>query len=90
MNLRDHSRFASGNLIAALDLPDAALVNQRVAKKLLLENASPTAADRKLIQNGIEEIIELKLNSEEKALLDASAKAVKEVMDVLDGMNATA
>lgn len=56
MNLRDHSRFASGNLIAALDLPDAALVNQRVAKKLLLENASPTAADRKLIQNGIEEI----------------------------------
>jgi len=44
----------------------------------------------KLGKNGIEEIIELKLNSEEKALLDASAKAVKEVMDVLDGMNATA
>ena len=41
----------------------------------------------KLGKNGIEEIIELKLNAEEKALLAASAKAVKEVMDVLDNMN---
>jgi malate dehydrogenase len=41
----------------------------------------------KLGKNGIEEIIELKLNAEEKALLDASAKSVKEVMDVLDNMN---
>jgi malate dehydrogenase len=41
----------------------------------------------KLGKNGIEEIIELKLNKEEKALLDASAKSVKEVMDVLDNMN---
>ncbi len=56
MNPRDHSRLTSGDLIAALDLPDAALINQRVAKKLLLENASPTAADRKLIQNAVEEI----------------------------------
>jgi malate dehydrogenase len=40
----------------------------------------------KLGKNGIEEIIELKLNAEEKALLDASAKSVKEVMDVLDNM----
>jgi malate dehydrogenase len=41
----------------------------------------------KLGKNGIEEIIELKLNTEEKALLHSSAKAVKEVMDVLDNMN---
>ncbi len=41
----------------------------------------------KLGKNGIEQIIELQLNSVEKALLDASAKAVKEVMDVLDKMN---
>ncbi|MDX5321303.1 MAG: malate dehydrogenase [Bacteroidota bacterium] len=38
----------------------------------------------KLGKNGIEEIIELQLNDEEKELLNASAKAVKEVMDVLD------
>lgn len=41
----------------------------------------------KLGKNGIEEIIELKLNADEKALLHSSAKAVKEVMDVLDNMN---
>lgn len=40
----------------------------------------------KLGKKGIEQIIELKLNTEEKQLLDGSAKAVKEVMNVLDGM----
>jgi malate dehydrogenase len=39
-------------------------------------------------KNGIERIIELQLNDAEKALLDSSAKAVKEVMNVLDNMNA--
>jgi len=37
-------------------------------------------------KNGIEKIIELDLNSEEKALLDGSRKAVREVMDVLDNV----
>lgn len=41
----------------------------------------------KLGKNGIEEIIELKLNEDEKALLDKSSVAVKDVMNVLDGMN---
>lgn len=35
-------------------------------------------------KNGIEKIIELDLNNEEKQLLEASRKAVKEVMEVLD------
>lgn len=35
-------------------------------------------------KNGIEKIIELDLNPQEKALLEASRKAVREVMDVLD------
>jgi malate dehydrogenase len=37
-------------------------------------------------QNGIEKIIEIEMNAEERALFDASATAVKSVMDVLDGM----
>lgn len=37
-------------------------------------------------KNGIEKIIELDLNKEEKTLLEASRKAVREVMDVLDGL----
>jgi malate dehydrogenase len=40
----------------------------------------------KLGRNGIEEIIELKLNDAEMALLKDSATAVKEVLDVLDNM----
>lgn len=43
----------------------------------------------KLGKNGIEQIIELKLNDEEKKLLADSATAVKEVMNVLDNMNAS-
>jgi malate dehydrogenase len=41
-------------------------------------------------KNGIEKIIELKLNAAEKALLAESAEAVKGVMNVLDTMNANA
>ncbi|HML83549.1 MAG TPA: malate dehydrogenase, partial [Bacteroidales bacterium] len=40
----------------------------------------------KLGRNGIEEVIEIKLNEEEMKQLHASAAAVKETMDVLDGM----
>ena len=42
----------------------------------------------KLGKNGIEEIIELELNDDEKALLSESEKAVRSVADVLDRMNA--
>ena len=41
-------------------------------------------------KNGIEKIIELQLNDDEKALLAESAEAVKSVMEVLDNMNASA
>ncbi len=41
----------------------------------------------KLGKNGIEEIIELHLNADEKKLLNDSAAAVKDVMNVLDNMN---
>lgn len=37
-------------------------------------------------KNGIERIIELDLNNGEKALMEASRKAVREVMDVLDAL----
>ena len=44
----------------------------------------------KLGKNGIEEIIELQLNEEEKKLLNQSATSVREVMGVLDEMNVVA
>jgi malate dehydrogenase len=37
-------------------------------------------------KNGIERIIELDLNQEEKALMESSRKAVREVMDALDNL----
>lgn len=43
-------------LIQALDLPSRSLVNQRVPKKLLLENGAPTAADKRILNEGIEEL----------------------------------
>lgn len=41
----------------------------------------------KLGKNGVEQIIEIPLNEEETKMLHDSAKAVKSIMDVLDGMN---
>jgi malate dehydrogenase len=38
-------------------------------------------------KGGIERIIELKLNDDEMKLVNESAKAVKEVMDVMDNLN---
>lgn len=45
------------SLIAALGIPASALVEQRVPKKLLLEHGAPTSADKRQIQDGIEEIV---------------------------------
>jgi malate dehydrogenase len=41
----------------------------------------------KLGKNGIEQIIEVALNDDEKELLRNSANAVRKIMDILDGMN---
>jgi Domain of unknown function (DUF4391) len=43
-------------IIAAFELPASCRVDQRVAKKLFLENGAPTTADKKAIQAGIEEV----------------------------------
>lgn len=43
-------------IILSLGLPDGCRVDQRVPKKLLLENGAPTVADKRLINDGIEEI----------------------------------
>lgn len=43
-------------LISALKLPASCRVDQRVPKKMLVENGAPTAADRRLLNDAIEEI----------------------------------
>ena len=44
-------------IIAALAVPNDALVELRVPKKLMLEQGAPTPADKRAIQDGIEELI---------------------------------
>lgn len=46
----------STDLIAAMQLPASARVDQRIPKKLLLEHGAPTAADKRHINEGIEDI----------------------------------
>ena len=49
--------LSSDRLIAAFCLPAAAMVSQRVPKKMLAENGAASSADRKLLQDHIEEIM---------------------------------
>lgn len=41
--------------VAALELPPGCRVDQRVPKKMLVENGAPTAADKRLLNDAIEE-----------------------------------
>lgn len=44
-------------LVDALQLPASSRVDQRVPKKLLLENGAPTSADKRIINEGVEELV---------------------------------
>jgi hypothetical protein len=46
----------AADLITALDLPPGARVDRRVPKTLLVEHGAPTAADKRRINEGIEEV----------------------------------
>ena len=48
--------MSSLDLIAALALPDGALVDRRVPKTLLIENGAPTARDKRRIREEVEEL----------------------------------
>jgi len=47
----------ASEVIAALDLPASCRIDQRVPKKLLVENGAPTAADKRHINEGIDELL---------------------------------
>jgi len=49
--------MTADRVIDALALPAQARVGQRVPKKHLLENGAPTAADKRLITEGVEELV---------------------------------
>ena len=49
--------MTAASVIAALCLPADARVDHRVPKNLLVENGAPTAADKRQINDGIEELL---------------------------------
>lgn len=71
-----------GAALAALDLPASALVNQRVSKKLLAENAARTATDRRRINEGIEEIHWLAVLKPTTVGVPAFRDAVREYLEI--------
>jgi len=56
MTVSPASTLSAQTLVHALRLPEGCRVDQRIPKKLLLENGAPTAADKRLITEAIEEI----------------------------------
>jgi hypothetical protein len=46
-----------GALLSALALPPEAAVERRISKKLLADEAAVTAADRRLVQDGVDEVL---------------------------------
>jgi hypothetical protein len=49
--------MTASDVITALALPPESRVDQRVTKKLLVERGAPTAADKRQINDGIEELL---------------------------------
>ena len=84
--------YAPGS--AAAQMVEAIVMNQRRVFPCCVKldgeyglNDMFVGAPVVLGKNGIEKIIEVALNDDEKQLLHASAHSVKGIMDVLDGMN---
>ncbi len=48
---------ALSTLLSSLELPPVCVLNERIAKKLLVENGAATPADKRAINEGIDELI---------------------------------
>jgi hypothetical protein len=48
---------ALSTLLSSLELPPACVLNERIAKKLLVDNGAATPADKRAINEGIDELI---------------------------------
>ena len=48
---------ALSTLLSSLELPPVCILNERIAKKLLVENGAATPADKRAINEGIDELI---------------------------------
>lgn len=70
------------DVIVALSLPPESRVDQRVPKKLLVENGAPTAADKRQINEGIEELLWLAALKPTTVGVPEYRDAVREYLEV--------
>jgi hypothetical protein len=68
--------------IAALTLPPECRVDQRVPKKLLVENGAPTAVDKRQINEGIEELLWLAVLKPTTIGVPEYRDAVREYLEI--------
>lgn len=69
-------------LVSALDLPPGARVDTRVPKKMLVEQGAPTAADKRAIQDGVEEIQWLAALKPNTVAIPAFADEVRDYAEI--------
>ncbi len=74
--------MTSAVVLASLDLPREARVDQRIAKKLLIENGAPTASDKRQINEGIEELIWVAALKPNTVGIPEYRDTVREVLEV--------
>jgi hypothetical protein len=72
----------AADLLAALKLPAGTRVDQRVPKKLLLENGAPTAVDKRAINDGVDEIRWLAAIKPATAGVPAYHDAAREYLEI--------
>lgn len=74
--------MTAADIVAALALPKEALLRQRVPKKLLVEHGAPTAADKRQINDGIEELLWVAVLKPETVGVPAYRDANREYLEI--------
>jgi len=74
--------MTGSDILEALQLPAASRVDQRVPKKLLVENGAPTAGDKRQIHDGVEELIWLAVLKPAIVGVPAYRDAVREYLEI--------
>lgn len=69
-------------LLGHLALPGSSRVDQRIPKKLLLEQGLPTAADKRAVQEGIEELLWLAALKPETIGVDSFKDEIREYLEI--------
>jgi len=69
-------------IVSALELPPGARVDARVPKKILVEQGAPTAADKRAIQSGVEEIQWMAALKPNTVAIPAFADAARNYLEI--------